>query len=437
MDLNEILNKTKKRSEQIKVVRKPPSIASIDRPYSAADISEATQKTNEINDTFPVETGNKQVTNSKQTENKPITILATNRQQTDSKNNALKETGNKQITKPATDSITKRQQTNNKLITKTSFSMLVGLQRACLLFVYQSCKANRSKVTEPLSLEHIAQHLKTTSGAVKTTLQRLEEKRCLIRVSFKNGRGGWSIYELPEDIHTEMLRQETDNKLTTNWQLTGNKLVSEPTTEPATSFSSSSYINNKTTTTSNVEEVKNLSKEWEAIHIDSLSDIGFTTTHLAQIAQQGKLTPEIIQDSIEAFAYDLKFNQKAKTIKGSPLNFFMGIVRNGKPYAPPGNYESPQDREMRIYLERKQKIEQARAEREEGLMKLAFDEWDREQSEEYKQSLLPENVRNNRLSGPKQATLRAYFAREIWPQKRRELQDFFKEESLLNKNGVN
>ena len=38
--------------------------------------------------------------------------------------------------------------------------MLVGLQRSCLLFVYQSCKANRSKVTESLSLEHVAQHLK-------------------------------------------------------------------------------------------------------------------------------------------------------------------------------------------------------------------------------------------------------------------------------------
>ena len=35
--------------------------------------------------------------------------------------------------------------------------------------------------------------VKTSSGAVKTTFQRLEEKRCLIRVSFKNGRGGWSI----------------------------------------------------------------------------------------------------------------------------------------------------------------------------------------------------------------------------------------------------
>ncbi len=426
MDLSEILNKTKKRSEQIKIVRKPPSIASTDRPYSTADASEKNQKTNEPHETTPVETDNKLATNWQQTENKAITEPATNRQQSGNKNSAPKETGNKPTTEPTTN----WQQTDNKVATKTSFSMLVGLQRSCLLFVYQSCKANRSKVTEPLSLEHVAQHLKTSSGAVKTTFQRLEEKYCLIRVSFKNGRGGWSIYELPESIFTEMLRQETDNKLATNWQQTDNKVASEPATSPS---SSSSYINNKTTTTGEAGEDKNLTTEWQALRIDSLSAIGFTTTHLAQIAQQGKLSAGIIQDSIEAFAFDLKYNQKAKTLKGSPLNYFMGIVRNGQPYAPPANYESPQDREMRIYLERKQKIEQARAAREEELMKLAFDEWDREQSEEYKQSVLPEDMRHSRFLGPKQASLRSYFAKEIWPQKRKELQDVFKEESLLNK----
>jgi hypothetical protein len=422
MDLSEILNKTKKRSEQIKVVRKPPSIASTDRPYSTADASGKNQKPNEVYETTPTETDNKPTTNRQQTDNKLLTEPATNRQQTGNKNNAVKETGNKPTTEPTTN----WQQTDSKVATKTSFSMLVGLQRSCLLFVYHSCKANRSKVTEPLSLEHVAQHLKTSSGAVKTTFQRLEEKRCLIRVSFKNGRGGWSIYELPESIFTEMLRQETDNKLATNWQQIDNKVASEPATSP--SSSSSSFINNITTT----EAPKDLTDEWLAIDIEPLKDIGFTTTHLSQIAQQKKFSTEIIQDSIHAFAYDLKFNQKAKTLKSNPLNYFMGIVRNGQPYAPPGNYESPQDREMRIYLERKQKIEQTRAAREEELMKLAFDEWEREQSEEYKQSLLPEDTRHNRFLGPKQAVLRSHFAKEIWPQKRRDLQYSLKEEVVPN-----
>jgi biotin operon repressor len=414
MDLSEILNKTKKRSEQIKIVRKPPSIASLDRPYSAADISEKNQKTNEINDTAHAETDNKLATNRQQTDNKTGNKPATNRQQTDNKKNHLKrnwqQTDNRFDNKLATN----RQQTGNKLATKTSFSMLVGLQRTCLLFVYQSCKANRSKVTEPLSLEHVAQHLKRSSGAVKTTFQRLEEKRCLIRVSFKNGRGGWSIYELPENIFTEMLRQETDNKLATNRQQTDNKLASELATNLS---SSSSYINTTTT-----EATQNLTEEWQAIDMESLKDVGFTAIHLAQIAQQGKLSAEMVQDSIHAFDFDLKNNKKGATLKGSPLNFFMGILRNGQPYAPPSNYESPQDRKMRIYLKRKREIENARAAREDELIKLAFAGWEREQSEDNKQALLPEDIRASRLLGAKQASLRAYFIREIWPQKRKELE---------------
>jgi hypothetical protein len=431
MDLNDILSKTKKKSEQIKIIRKPPSIASTDRPYSVEDFPKEIKKTITNLDKPHLKTDNKLATNRQQTDNKPITKLETNRQQTDNKIKPHLKTDNKPTTEPTTELETNRQQTDNKLVTKTTFSMVVGLQRLCLLFIYKSSKANRNKITEPLTLEHIAHSLKTSVGTIKTTLQRLEKKKYLIRVSFKNGRGGWSIYELPENIFAEIFRMEIDNKLTTNWQQSDNKVAAEPATELATSLSSSSGFNNKTTTTNGIEEPKNLPEGWHGLCIDSLSDIGFTMTHLVQIAQQGRLSAEIIQDSIEAFAFDLKYNQKAKTLKSSPLNYFMGIVRNGQPYAPPSNYESPQDREMRMYLERKQKIEQARAAREEELMKITFNEWDRKQSEEYKQSLLPEDVRYSQFLGSKQAALRSYFAKEIWPQKRRELQSLFKE-SLLN-----
>jgi hypothetical protein len=56
-------------------------------------------------------------------------------------------------------SITKWQQTNNKVATNStklfSFSSLVGLQKALAIFNYQECKKARLKITEPLSLEYI------------------------------------------------------------------------------------------------------------------------------------------------------------------------------------------------------------------------------------------------------------------------------------------
>ena len=58
----------------------------------------------------------------------------------------------------------------------------------------------------------------------------------------------------------------------------------------------------------------------------------------------------LIQESINAFAFNLKENNKGKGLKTSPLNYLMGILRSGIPYAPPSNYESPESRAMNIYF---------------------------------------------------------------------------------------
>lgn len=342
----------------------------------------------------------------------------------------LEETSDKPKTQPKTKHRTNLGQSQDKLSTLCNFSSLVGLQRKITLFIYEICKISRSRITSPVSIEHIASACQTTKFSVQKTIQRLENKHIILRNNFKNGRGGWTQYELSDVIFQEIMHEETQSKLRANLGQSQDKLRSQPRTELRTNVSSSSsYTNNINTTTKPFEDLTN---EWLTVDIEPLKDIGFTTTHLIQIIQQGKLSTEMIQDSIYAFAFDLKYNKKSVTLKGSPLNYFMGIVRNGKPYAPPGNYESPQDREMRLYLERKREIENERTAREEDLMKLAFSEWEREQSEEDKQALLPEDIRSSRILGPKQAFLRAYFTKEIWPKKRIDLQYSLKE-MLLNK----
>ena len=393
MDLSEILSKTKKRSEKIKNVRKPPSIASSDRPYSISDLKEEQEKILSINAENTIKTDNKAATIEGVVGNKVA---------------SLEE-------KPETN----RQQSDNNAITRTSFSMVVGLQRACLLFVYQSCKANRSKITESLSLEHISQQLKTSSGSIKTTLQRLEKKGCLIRVEFKNGRGGWSTYEIPETIFNEMLRQETDNKLITNWQQTGNMVIgaTQPSFDHGTGVSEASVTSEK-------KVLKAFPEEWQSINIDQLKWIGFTVTHILQLAQSNKLEPSIVQDSIDAYAFDLTHNNKAETIKGDLISYFMGIVRNGMPYTPPKNYESPQDLAMRIYLEHKKEASDKREAQETELKNLAYLEWENKLNEVEKIEMVPEPQRN--MSGPgstaiKKAYLRPFFDENIWPEERKKI----------------
>ncbi|MCZ2142011.1 MAG: hypothetical protein LC102_01110 [Ignavibacteriales bacterium] len=365
--------------------------------------------------------------NWQQTGNKVGTQPTTNREQTgnreDQKKAPLTETGNKVGTQPTTLSATKRQQTDNKVATKVPFSSLVGLQRNVVLFIYNACKNARGRSTEALTLEHMGLYLKTSSGSVKTTIQRLEGKGCLARIEFKNGRGGWSKYELHETVFRELLQLETENKLATNWQQTDNKVGTQPTTEPATSLSSSSsdvfFENLKKTTTSEQAQTESisvtLSPEWLAVDYSDLSGIGFTETHLTQIMRQGKLKASEVQDSINFFAFDLARNGKGKALNGPPLNFFMGIVRKGIPYAPPENYESPADEVRRKTREFKELKERKREAEEQQLKDLEFSEWRRGLPSEELTALLPEFARK---PGPLQdSTLKSHFETNVWPER--------------------
>lgn len=302
-------------------------------------------------------------TNWTQTEDKPDTNRTQKRAQTghkpDTSDARSLSISTKLDTKPDTVSDTKRAQTRHKPDTKTHFGELIGLQRRLVVFVYRSCQKARAKISEPLTIEHVASSLQIQAGSVKTSFRRLEEKKFLRRHSFKNGRGGWARFELSGDVFNALLHLETEHKLDTNWTQSAHKPDTEPDTEPDTSppsSSSSDLKQNSNTTTTGAE---NLGSEWLAVDCSPLTEVGakFGQSQIAQIAKAGGVTPDELQDSIRMFAFDLLHNQKRQSIKGDPLNFFIGILRNG-PYLPPQNYRSPQEIQKRAYVEWKRRQEE-------------------------------------------------------------------------------
>jgi len=409
-DINEILKLTKSRSDKIKITRLPPSIATTDRPYHV-DHS-LTQKEEHINHN---KTDNKPITKWQQTDNK----LITNWQQTDNKNNNKNEnwqqTGNTTDNKSGNKLITNWQQTDNKLITKNTFSSLVGLQREIVIFIYKECKAARSEITNPLTLEHISKSLSNKAGSIKVTIFRLEQKGFINRVEFKNGRGGWSRYSIQNLLFQQLLQLETDNKLITNWQQTDNKLDTQPVTQPITmspsSSSSFNYLN--TTTTSDTEKLNN---EWLQIDIEPLSKIGFTKTHLEQLALQKILSPDVVQDSIYMFAFDLENTEKAKSFKKDAISFFMGILRKGSPYTPSENYEHPKSKAMRLYLECKRKEEQKRESMKQEIIDMAFSDWYNTLSDQEVLAMTPAAMKiNSRESMIAKGNAKNHFVKNVLP----------------------
>jgi hypothetical protein len=336
MDLKAILAANKAKTVKSNLtIRNPVKIAVEDRPYSI-----------EPAPFIEKETDNKVATKWQQTDNKTDNKVATNRQQTDNKkeiqNQNWQQSGNE--TDNITDNkvVTKYKQTGNKLATKAIFSELVGLQRNIIIFICFECKNSRSRTTEALTLEHISTSLKRSTGAIKTTIQRLEKKGCLTRVGFKNGRGGWSKYEVPDHIYHDVLRLETDNKLTTKWQQTDNKVASQPATEPATKGSSSSSLNNITTT-------NDLDDQWN-FDIVNYACFGFTLSHLKQLAKLQVISAFDVEQSLIEFNYDFE-NNALPRIKTNKINFLMGLLRAGHSYISE-TYRNEQEQMITLMAER-------------------------------------------------------------------------------------
>jgi hypothetical protein len=379
------------------------------------------------NETLGPESGEEteKATNRQQIGNKSETEKATNRQQIGNKSETIPrhyqpaktEIDNKPAAQPATHSTTNRQQIGNKSTTQVSFSTLVGVQRQLVLLLYEFCKSARGKTTQALTLEYLSSFVKTSESCIKVSLQRLEAKGVVRRAAFKVGRGGWSRYELPDAVFQELLHDETGNKPTTKWQQTDNKLTAQPATQPATtpsSSSSSSLDLNKLTNTTNSEVFGRLPAGWGEIDISPLAAIRFGRHQLAQLVRVGTLSIDQVQESIHAFAFDLQVNEKGKEINGAALNYFMGILRKG-PYAPPANYEPPEIRQMRLYLEAKEREEKALEELDLRLETVEFNSWVANLSAEERLKLVPSLDFAKPGSQGHTVQLKQYFREHLWP----------------------
>ena len=371
--------------------------------------------------TIPAEDAITQVVvNGLQTDDKEATNGFQNGLQTDHKETTdfLKRT-----TQRTTKRITTRLQTDYKRTTNSDFSTLVGHERHLLLFIFNECRSTGELITAPLTLSRIKEELHTpTSSTAKTIISRLIAKDFIRRATAKTGRGGWMSFQIEKEMFQRLLL-ETDYKRTTNRVQTDDKQATKQATQRTTTPSSSSSslrsisIEELLTTEKPSPSETELDASWQAIDSSPLTEFRFGRNQILQIVQSGRVTPEQLQESIHAFAFDLTENQKAKSISGAPLNYFMGILRKG-PYAPPANYENPEDRQQRLYLEAKEQQGTRRQEIQKRLETAEFEEWAETLSLEQRAELIPPKEYAKPGSTAHNIQLREYFRENVWPQLR-------------------
>ena len=296
--------------------------------------------------------------------------------------------------------------------------MARGDQRKILDFFFDSSVQIGDRTTPALSSAEIGNALQMPQESVRTALKRLLQRGSILRRNFQRGRSGWSSYELSQSVYRELLdfSKSGSNRVQIRSK-SGSKSGSE---SGSNAPSSSSFLDLKilkTTTTEGSDiletEKVHIPPEWQSVDVGVLSKIGFTQTHLIQIARLGKLSCTEVESSMEYFAFDLQKNGKAKLLNGSPLNFFMGILRKGIPYAPPENYESPADEARRRTLEILESRDRERVVVEQKLKDLKFSEWRSSLSENQAKALVPVFAKD--VVPARESMLRAHFDEKVYP----------------------
>ena len=280
------------------------------------------QGTEKIN-TNQTQTQHKVDTNSTQSEHKKIIV---NVFQTQSRH--------KVDTKLNTHKTQSRHKVDTNLTQSRHISTLIGIQRMILLFIFEECKKARSYVTEPLSIIYIASSLEIAQGSIKTSIARLCKKEFLKVFSFKNGRGGWCIYEIPDNVYKELFQIETQHKLNTNRTQTEHKVDTKPNTQLNTKTSCSSSFKDLKITTTEIGE------EWN-FDITPYSRFGFTKTQVKQLATSGTIAAADVEQSLIEFSHDID-NNALPSIKTTKINFLMGLLWKGRTYVSEG-YKNQQE----------------------------------------------------------------------------------------------
>ena len=227
---------------------------------------------------------------------------------------------------------------SDKVLAQKLIRKLGGNEKKIFLYVVDICSIKGSLSTGKIVGETLTSAAATTRNGRETAIKRLSKKGLLKRERGKTGANGTLCLHISELIKTEALNYL--NTHTSEKAILSNRVKQHGGNGvqlgSGSDIYSSSNINIYTTT-----ENKELPEIWSDINFEAIKEIGFSMTQLKQLHSKNLNTPEIIQESINHFAYGLENNQKVKNYP-EPLNVLMGVLRKGQAWTEP-NYQSPQE----------------------------------------------------------------------------------------------
>ena len=287
---------------------------------------------------------------------------------------------------------------------------LSGVQKNILNFIVDICSLRDALDTGPIETATIATCVSTTPGTVKISLRRIIDKGFVIRNKGKQAKGGYIHLALTKEVYDTVLKmRESKNRPLNQAEILNSiRYQLENAHSP---ISSSNY--QKTITTSKKQEL--LPNEWLEIDYEALSHIGFSKIQIKQLIDKNE--PQVVQLSIDHFAYGLEHNPKFNKYV-EPLNVLMGVLRKGEGWFEQ-DYRSPKEIALQKLMENKKAEIERRKKLEEEIYSVLLQEWIDTLAPNKIEEIAP-NTRHQGDITPPKAKLSNYFKENIWPMKKTE-----------------
>lgn len=287
------------------------------------------------------------------------------------------------------------------------YDSLEGIPKKIVDIIFEICRKYNIKETPPIPIAMLVRLCNEKKNSVIIARKRLTKAGIIITKEPANtratGRSAMLVYKLRDDLFEEIhdslslfMRNETINKK-------GTKYGTERGTEAS---SSSNYI--KPTTTE-------LPQEWRKIDITPLNCINFGFIELKNIYRKcpNNINHEIVQDSINQFAFGLANNSDRYKTMNAPSAILVKTLSEGIPWKENGYISSEEKQRL-------EKEEKAIKFLEQQFKEPKFFEWFNSLDEKEIDNLVPQGEKSSTSYLVSKSIIQKeyaqkYFEESIWP----------------------
>ena len=287
-----------------------------------------------------------------------------------------------------------------------------GISQKVLEFFMKNLQTKKPPITKKLNIRFVSDTLGYPLNSIQQVIKRLKKKQYITTHKYISGYYGYTSFEISKNMHKILKNSSLYNNsnsintiITRKEKISKNKILSS--------------FDGKIENNANSDNIKSNSfpEEWEKIDISPLKEEGFSKKHLIELYKVGEISPEIVQHSINHFAWGVKNNPDYYEKYQNKIFVLMGKLRKGGVWTE-SNYESPQEIALKELLEEKKRQQAKQEKLISDLMELEFPEWEKGLTLQQKKEINPYHSTFDRIASS--VALKHYFKKEILMPRLRE-----------------